>query len=104
MYLGKIAETGSNEQIFSNALHPYTKALMAAVPVPNPRARTEKKVVAGEIPSALRPPAGCRFHPRCPYVFDRCRVEVPELIERESGHYAACHLYDKSSTSEPLAP
>lgn len=94
MYLGKIFETGRNEQIFSNALHPYTKALMAAVPVPNPRARTEKKVPAGEIPSPLNPPAGCRFHPRCPYALDRCRVDVPELIEREPGHYAACHLYD----------
>ncbi|MDV3244149.1 MAG: ABC transporter ATP-binding protein [Nitrososphaerales archaeon] len=94
MYLGNIAETGSNEQIFANPLHPYTKALMAAVPVPNPRARTEKKIPVGEIPSALYPPPGCRFHPRCPYVFERCRVEVPELIEREPGHYVACHLYD----------
>ncbi len=94
MYLGKIAETGGNEQIFANPLHPYTKALMAAVPIPNPRARSDKKIPAGEIPSALNPPAGCRFHPRCPYVFDRCRVEVPELIEREPGHHVACHLYD----------
>jgi peptide/nickel transport system ATP-binding protein len=94
MYLGKIAETGSNEQIFSNPLHPYTKALMAAVPVPNPRARTDKKIVAGEIPSPLNPPSGCRFHPRCPFAFDRCSVEVPELIEREPGHFVACHLYD----------
>jgi peptide/nickel transport system ATP-binding protein len=94
MYLGKIAETGDNEQIFSNPLHPYTKALMAAVPIPNPRARTEKNVPAGEIPSALNPPSGCRFHPRCPYAFDRCKVEEPKPLEHEPGHFVSCHLYE----------
>jgi peptide/nickel transport system ATP-binding protein len=94
MYLGKIAETGTNEQIFANPLHPYTKALIAAVPVPNPRSKSGERVTPGEIPSPLNPPSGCRFHPRCPFAFDRCKVEVPALVEREPGHSAACHLYD----------
>ncbi len=95
MYLGQIVETGPNERIFSNPMHPYTQALLAAVPVPNPRLRTEKKIPGGEVPSAITPPSGCRFHPRCPYAFDRCKVEVPQLVEREPGHFVSCHLYDR---------
>ena len=95
MYLGKIAETGENERIFTNPLHPYTKALMAAVPVPNPRVRTQENIPMGEIPSALHPPSGCRFHPRCPFAFDRCKTEEPMPLEREPGHFVSCHLYDK---------
>lgn len=95
MYLGKVVETGTRDQIFSKPLHPYTQALLAAVPVPDPRRRSAKKIPSGEIPSAIDPPAGCRFHTRCPFVFDRCKVEVPELLDREAGHAAACHLYDK---------
>jgi len=97
MYLGKIVESGTNEQIFSNPMHPYTQALEAAVPVPDPRLKAEKKIPSGEIPSSLRPPPGCRFHTRCPYVFDRCRVEIPELVEREPGHFVSCHLYDRAA-------
>jgi peptide/nickel transport system ATP-binding protein len=95
MYLGKIVETGTREEIFSNPLHPYTQALLAAVPIPDPRLRTEKQIPGGEIPSAIEPPPGCRFHPRCPYAFDRCKVEEPQLTERAAGHVAACHLYDR---------
>ena len=93
MYLGKIMESGRTKDIFANPLHPYTQALLQAVPIPNPRQRSDKKIPIGEIPSALNPPAGCRFHPRCPYVFDRCSTEVPELLEHEKGHFVACHLY-----------
>jgi peptide/nickel transport system ATP-binding protein len=93
MYLGKIMEAGRTKDIFANPLHPYTQALLQAVPIPNPRQRSEKKIPVGEIPSALNPPAGCVFHPRCPFVFDRCSVEVPELLERDTGHFVACHLY-----------
>ena len=93
MYLGKIVESARTKDIFSNPLHPYTQALLQAVPIPNPRERSDKKIPAGEIPSALNPPAGCRFHPRCPYVFGRCSVEEPELRERDKGHFVACHLY-----------
>ena len=95
MYLGRIAESGTNEQIFSNPMHPYTQALKAAVPVPDPRVRSVGKAVKGEVPSSLNPPAGCRFNPRCPFVFDRCRVEEPELVVREPGHSVSCHLYDR---------
>lgn len=94
MYLGKIAESGTVERIFSNPFHPYTQALEASVPVPNPRWKREKALPKGEVPSALRPPPGCRFHTRCPYAFDRCRVEEPMLVEREPRHPVSCHLYD----------
>ncbi len=93
MYLGKIVESARTKDIFSNPLNPYTQALLQAVPIPNPRERSEKKIPVAEIPSALNPPAGCRFHPRCPYVFGRCSTEVPELRERDKGHFVACHLY-----------
>jgi peptide/nickel transport system ATP-binding protein len=93
MYLGKIVESARTKDIFSNPLHPYTQALLEAVPIPNPRQRSDKKIPVGEIPSALNPPTGCRFHPRCPYVFGRCSTEVPELRERDKGHFVACHLY-----------
>ena len=93
MYLGKIMEAGLSRDIFANPLHPYTQALLQAVPIPNPRQRSDKKIPVGEIPSALNPPAGCVFHPRCPFVFDRCSAEIPELLQRDTGHYVACHLY-----------
>lgn len=94
MYPSRIAESGTNEQVFSNPMHPYTQALKAAVPVPDPGSRSEKKLPTGEIPSSLSPPPGCRFHRLCPYVFDRCRVEEPELVGREPHHLVSCHLYD----------
>jgi peptide/nickel transport system ATP-binding protein len=93
MYLGKIMESGRTKDIFANALHPYTQALLQAVPIPNPRQRSDKKIPSGEIPSALNPPSGCVFHPRCPFVFDRCSKEIPELLQRDPGHSVACHLY-----------
>jgi peptide/nickel transport system ATP-binding protein len=93
MYLGRIMEYGKTEDLFRNPLHPYTQALLAAVPIPDPRKRSEKKIPSGEIPSALNPPSGCVFHPRCSRVFDRCSSEIPQLLEYESGHFVACHLY-----------
>jgi peptide/nickel transport system ATP-binding protein len=93
MYLGKIMEYARTEDLFRNPLHPYTQALLAAVPIPDPKKRSVKKIPAGEIPSALNPPTGCVFHPRCPRVFGKCSVEVPSLLEYEPGHYVACHLY-----------
>lgn len=93
MYLGKIVEQGSTEQIFSNPLHPYTNALISSVPVPDPKVKREKQIPHGEVPSAIRPPEGCRFNPRCPYRFDRCTREVPELLELEEGHFVSCFLY-----------
>lgn len=95
MYLGQIVESATRTDLFRNPLHPYTKALLSAVPIPDPERRRDRLVIQGEIPSAITPPSGCRFHPRCPFAFDRCKVDVPELVEREPGHFVSCHLYDK---------
>jgi len=92
MYLGKIVETGDKEEVFSNPLHPYTKALLSAVPVPNPERKRETIELKGEVPSAIQVPPGCRFHPRCPYAFAKCSEVEPQLIEIEENHCAACHL------------
>ena len=94
MYLGKIAEIADRQSLYANPLHPYTRALLSAVPIPDPEveARREHVVLGGEVPSPLNPPSGCVFHPRCPIAVDRCRSEVPELREVKSDHWAACLL------------
>jgi peptide/nickel transport system ATP-binding protein len=92
MYLGKIVEIGSRRQIFATPRHPYTQALLSAVPIPEPGASRDRIILRGDIPSPINPPSGCRFHTRCPYVFDRCRKEEPKLTMLEKGHHAACHL------------
>ena len=92
MYLGKIVEIAAREQIFASPKHPYTKALLSAVPVPDPTVRRTPIILKGDVPSPINPPSGCRFHTRCPYVFDRCRTGEPELRQRAEGQWAACHL------------
>ena len=92
MYLGRIVEIAPRDALFSAPLHPYTEALLDSVPIPDPALRREKDVLAGEVPSPMRPPPGCHFHTRCPYAEERCRIEVPELREVQPGHFAACHL------------
>jgi len=92
MYLGKIVEIAVREQIFASPKHPYTKALLSAVPVPDPTVRRTPIILKGDVPSPINPPSGCRFHTRCPFVFDRCRTEEPELRQRAEGQWAACHL------------
>ncbi len=92
MYLGKIVELADRRSLFASPRHPYTRALLSAVPVPDPLARRDRIVLHGDVPSPINPPAGCRFHTRCPYVFDRCRVEEPLLRARAPGQKAACHL------------
>jgi peptide/nickel transport system ATP-binding protein len=92
MYLGKIVEMASRHQIFAAPKHPYTKALLSAVPVPDPGAHRKPMILKGDVPSPINPPSGCRFHTRCPFVFDRCRTEEPELREIVEGQWAACHL------------
>jgi peptide/nickel transport system ATP-binding protein len=92
MYLGKIVEMAPRQQIFAAPRHPYTKALLSAVPVPDPTARRNPMILKGDVPSPINPPSGCRFHTRCPFVFDRCRTEEPELRHRAEGQWAACHL------------
>jgi len=94
MYAGKIVEYGPTREVIKNPLHPYTKALIAAVPDPDPENRFRMRpVVPGEPPNPINPPSGCRFHPRCPYKFDPCDKEEPKLKEVEKDHYVACFLY-----------
>ena len=100
MYLGKIVELAPKRQIFTAPRHPYTKALLSAVPRPEPDAPRNRIVLKGDVPSPVNPPKGCRFHTRCPYVFDRCRVEEPELRLTDAGHFAACHLNDVPATAQ----
>ena len=96
MYLGTMVELAESYELNKHPLHPYTKTLLSAVPVPDPEvSRTRQRIVlAGDIPSPINPPSGCRFHTRCPYATERCREEVPAFKEHASGHWAACHLLD----------
>ena len=96
MYLGKIVEIASRDELYRNPLHPYTQALLAAIPVADAsvEARRERVVVSGEVPSALRPPSGCRFHTRCPQAMARCKTEMPPLVGDGSGRMVACHLHE----------
>ena len=103
MYLGKIVEVAPKRAIFSAPRHPYTKALLSAVPVPEPGAARERIILKGDVPSPINPPKGCRFHTRCPYAFDRCRSEEPALRLTEHGHLAACHLHDLPAAQNPMA-
>jgi len=96
MYLGKLCEMGDLREVYARPLHPYTQALLAAVPVPNPHERRTQPMPAGEIPNAINPPSGCRFHPRCPVArLERCAVEEPELREVRAGHRVACHFAEE---------
>ena len=92
MYLGKIVETGPSSELCADPLHPYTKALLSSVPTINPEKRGERIVLTGDVPSPLDPPAGCRFHTRCPFATDRCKTEEPAMHEVKPGRFCACHL------------
>ena len=95
MYLGNLVEYGGKKDIFKNPLHPYTKALFSAIPIPDPKAKMNRIVLEGSIPSPANPPTGCKFHTRCPYATERCKQEVPVQKEVEKDHYVVCHLFDK---------
>jgi peptide/nickel transport system ATP-binding protein len=92
MYLGKIVEICDRRTLFASSHHPYTRALLSAVPVPDPTAKRQRIILTGDVPSPINPPSGCRFHTRCPFAFDRCRVEEPVLRAVGAGHRSACHL------------
>jgi peptide/nickel transport system ATP-binding protein/oligopeptide transport system ATP-binding protein len=92
MYLGKIVEIAPKKSIFTRPLHPYSEALLEAVPVPDPTRRKRRRVLGGDVPSPISPPAGCRFHTRCPYVEERCRVQEPPLQQVAPAQWVACHL------------
>ena len=96
MYLGNLVEYGATEDIFRNPLHPYTKALFSAIPVPDPTVKMDRIVLEGSIPSPANPPAGCKFHTRCANCMEKCKTEVPHQREIEPGHYVVCHLYDEA--------
>jgi len=92
MYLGKMVEMTSREELFRNPLHPYTQALMSAIPVPNPRLKRQRTILKGDVPSPLNPPRGCRFHPRCPVAIEKCSQVEPAFLEVSPDHWVACHL------------
>jgi peptide/nickel transport system ATP-binding protein len=94
MYLGNLVEYGKTEDIFRNPLHPYTKALFSAIPIPDPKAKMNRIVLEGFIPSPANPPEGCKFHTRCQYCKEQCKHEVPKQKEIEPGHFVVCHLFD----------
>lgn len=91
MYLGEIVEHAKTAHVFDNPLHPYTQALISAVPIPDPETKVKRIILPGEVPSPINPPLACRFHPRCPYAKDRCRSEKPELREVTKQHFVTCH-------------
>ena len=103
MYLGRIVELAANAELFGGPLHPYSEALLAAAPVPDPELRRERQVLQGDVPSPMTPPPGCHFHTRCPYAQDRCRNETPKLLEVKPAHWVACHLRPVGGPFDPLA-
>ena len=100
MYLGSFVEKGTTEQIFKQPLHPYTQALLSAVPVPDPKVKMNRTILHGDIPSPANPPKGCKFHTRCEKCMEICKTEVPAYREFEPGHFCACHLYDAGRGEE----
>lgn len=99
MYLGKIVEMTDKTTLFSRPLHPYTEALLSAVPIPDPSVkRGDRIILRGDVPSPINPPSGCHFHTRCPYAMDECKVKEPVFREITPGHHVACHLHGESPT------
>jgi peptide/nickel transport system ATP-binding protein/oligopeptide transport system ATP-binding protein len=96
MYLGKMVELTTREELFRKPLHPYTIALMSAIPVPNPRLKRQRTILKGDVPSPLNPPKGCRFHPRCPVALEKCGVEEPQFKELLPDHWVACWVAEQN--------
>jgi oligopeptide/dipeptide ABC transporter ATP-binding protein len=92
MYLGKIVEYGPADEIFERPVHPYTKSLLSAVPIPDPESRRQRTILKGDVPSPINPPGGCPFHPRCPEAGPSCSTQLQEMVEFAPGHWVACHV------------
>ncbi len=104
MYLGRLVETAPVKELYENPLHPYTRALLSAVPVPDPRRRRQRILLPGDVPSPIEPPPGCRFHPRCPEAMAVCREQEPSPRSPAAGRAVCCHLYPGSAPADPAAP
>jgi len=104
MYLGRIVELAAKETLFSTPLHPYSEALLSAAPIPDPRAKRERLIIEGDVPSPVDPPKGCHFHTRCPFAEARCRIDTPPLREVAPRHWVACHLREVGAPPVPLTP
>jgi oligopeptide/dipeptide ABC transporter ATP-binding protein len=104
MNLGTIVETANTQALFASPRHPYSRALLSAIPVPKRQAKRSRMLLQGELPSALNPPKGCRFHTRCPFAIDRCRIEMPPLLNDASGHATACHRVAELPAAEAIVP
>ncbi len=103
MYVGKIVELANRDDLYVNPMHPYTQALLSAIPIPDPNVERRRKriILTGDVPSPVNPPSGCRFHTRCPVAFDRCKVDVPAFNEYAPGHFAACHWVEEHGGTAP---
>ena len=97
MYLERIVEIASKQQLYSNPVHPYTKALLSAIPIPDPELKRERIIIQGDVPSPANPPSGCHFHKRCPYVRPECSDVIPPYVEVEEGHHVLCCLAGKET-------
>jgi oligopeptide/dipeptide ABC transporter ATP-binding protein len=95
MYVGKVAEMGETREVLERPLHPYTQTLISSIPHPDPQIRLETRTLKGDVPSSVKPPSGCRFHPRCPYAEAICHDSEPELREVTTGHWSACHFAEE---------
>ncbi|UOF90721.1 dipeptide ABC transporter ATP-binding protein [Fodinisporobacter ferrooxydans] len=101
MYLGLVVETGDKNKLFSNSMHPYTQALLSALPMAKPGVKRERIILQGDLPNPANPPSGCTFHPRCRHAMDICKSRVAFLQEKESGHLVACHLFEENTETKP---